>query len=218
MQELLSTYQWEHVDKLINNNREDYGKLIDIIASEQNMEIIVNGEEYFRKMLTEPRGSQASWNTRDQHMLTTIMRIRNRFQEISDEIPKIVVWAHNSHIGNSNATNRGGKTFTENNTWNLGQMAKEIFPNTYSIGFYTDTGTLTAGKGKNETAIQEINKANCYSYEYIFSLVCSHTKMKQFLINLRNFKTRERVTDNKSIIIGKTINPFYENNYIENEV
>lgn len=205
MQELLSTYQWEHVDKLINNNREDYGKLIDIIASEQNMEIIVNGEEYFRKMLTEPRGSQASWNTRDQHMLTTIMRIRNRFQEISDEIPKIVVWAHNSHIGNSNATNRGGKTFTENNTWNLGQMAKEIFPNTYSIGFYTDTGTLTAGKGKNETAIQEINKANCYSYEYIFSLVCSHTKMKQFLINLRNFKTRERVTDNKSIIISEQI-------------
>ena len=88
MQELLSTYQWEHVDKLINNNREDYGKLIDIMTSEQNMEIIVNGEEYFRKMLTEPRGSQASWNTRDQHMLTTIMRIRNRFQEISDEIPK----------------------------------------------------------------------------------------------------------------------------------
>ena len=81
MQELLSTYQWEHVDKLINNNNEDYGKLIDIMTSEQNMEIIVNGEEYFRKMLTEPRGSQASWNTRDQHMLTTIMRMVMNFKK-----------------------------------------------------------------------------------------------------------------------------------------
>ena len=35
MQELLSTYQWEHVDKLINNNREDYGKLIDIVTLEK---------------------------------------------------------------------------------------------------------------------------------------------------------------------------------------
>ena len=27
--------------------------------------------------------------------------------------------------------------------------------------------------------------------------------MKQFLINLRNFKTRERITDNESIIMRK---------------
>ena len=60
------------------------------------------------KMVLEPPGSQASWNTRDQHMLMTIMRIRNRFQQISGNRypPKIIVWAHNSHIGNSDATRR----------------------------------------------------------------------------------------------------------------
>ena len=46
----------------------------------------VDGEEYFRKMVLEPPGSQASWNTRDQHMLMTIMRIRNRFQQILKNI------------------------------------------------------------------------------------------------------------------------------------
>ena len=188
MHELLATYQWKHVDKLMNNNRDNFEKLVDIIASEQNMEIMVNAEEYFRKMLTEPKGSQASWNTRDQHMLMTIMRIRNRFQEITQEIPKILIWAHNSHIGNSNATNRGGKTFTENNTWNLGQMAKEMFHNTYSIGFYTNKGTVTACKGNNEIAIQSINKANYYSYEYIFSLLCINSKRDTFLLDLKNFK------------------------------
>ena len=205
MQELLATYQWEHVDKLINNNRDNFEKLIDIIASEQNLEIIVNGEEYFRKMLTEPKGSQASWNTRDQHMLTTIMRIRNRFQEITKQIPKIVLWAHNSHIGNSNATNRGGKTFTENNTWNLGQMAKEIFPNTHSIGFYTNKGTVKAGKGNNETAIQNLNIANIYSYEYVFGLLCQKYNRNDFLLDLRNFKTLNPSILNENIIFREKI-------------
>lgn len=168
------------------------------------MEIMVNAEEYFRKMLTEPKGSQASWNTRDQHMLMTIMRIRNRFQEITQEIPKILVWAHNSHIGNSNATGRGGKTFTENNTWNLGQMAKEMFPNSYSIGFYTNTGTVTAGKGNNEMAIQSINKANYYSYEYIFSLLCINFKRNNFLLDFRNIKiTNHTITSENEIFKEK---------------
>ena len=78
--------------------------------------------------------------------------------EISDEIPNIV-WAHNSHIGNSNATGRGGKHL-QKTIHGTGQMAKEIFPNTCGMSFYTNTGTLTAGKGKNETTIQDINKVN----------------------------------------------------------
>ncbi len=231
MQELLSTYQWEHVDKLIKNNIDDFEKLIDIIASEQNMEIIVNGEEYFRKMLTEPKGSQASWNTRDQHMLVTIMRIRNRFEEITQEVPKILLWAHNSHIGNSNATTRGGKTFTENNTWNLGQMTKEMFPKSFSIGFYTNKGTVKAGKGNNETAIQTINSANIYSYEYIFSVLCQKYNRKEFLLDLRNFKTKRRLIVNENSILNEkipgtyrclysgkifhAINRIIENNYIK---
>ena len=84
-------------------------------------------------------------------------------------IPKIIVWAHNSHIGNSNATNRGGKGFEQNNTWNVGQMVKEMFPYSYAIGFYTDNGFVYAGKKDTKIGeIQKLNPAHMYSYENIF--------------------------------------------------
>ena len=54
----------EHVDSFIENPHISLSDKIDRIACEQSFEII-GSEEYFRKMLEEPTGSQASWNTRD---------------------------------------------------------------------------------------------------------------------------------------------------------
>ena len=89
LQDLLSNYQWEKVEDYLKNSKDYNLDPIDIISSEQNIEILANAEEYFRKMVLEPPGSQASWNTRDQHMLMTIMRI-NRFQQICRYPPKII--------------------------------------------------------------------------------------------------------------------------------
>ena len=72
------------------------------LAAEQNCEVVLAADEYYRKCASEPAGSQASWNTRDQHMTTTLLRIQAHLQD-----PKIIVWAHNSHVGDSTATNRG---------------------------------------------------------------------------------------------------------------
>ena len=191
LQGLLASYQWDYVEKYIDQAKQSNLDLVDIISSEQNLEIMVNGEEYFRKMLQEPPGSQASWNTRDQHMLMTIMRMRNRFQYISsdDTIPKIILWAHNSHIGNSNATNRGGKGFEQNNTWNVGQMVKEMFPESYVIGFYTDNGEVFAGKKDNRIGeTVELNKANIYSYESYFNELSEEYNIPRFLIELSKFR------------------------------
>ncbi len=195
LQNLLSTFQWEHVDSFIENPDISLSDKIDRISCEQSFEIIVNGEEYFRKMLEEPSGSQASWNTRDQHMLMTIMRIRNRFSQINDKVPKIIVWAHNSHIGNSIATSRGGTTFTNNNTWNLGQMVKEMFKNSINIGFYTYQGKLIAAeKDKREGVIQDLNESHPLSYEYLFHKVCSKNNLDFFWLDLRDY----RYSKNKS--------------------
>ena len=59
-----------------------------------------------KKQYLEPPGSNASWNTRDQHMIMTIMRL-------TDKLPdsKFIIWAHNSHIGDSIATFKEVKTF-----------------------------------------------------------------------------------------------------------
>lgn len=191
LQDFLSNYQWEKVEEYIKNYKDINVSLLDIISSEQNAEIIVNGEEYFRKMLLEPPGSQASWNTRDQHMLTTIMKLRNRLEDISatNKPPKIIVWAHNSHIGNSIATNRGGQDFTHNNTWNLGQMVKETFPKSKSIGFYTYNGTVTAATPDNTShTIYELSPPPFYSYEFFFHQVAKKLNKNKLFMNLETYR------------------------------
>ena len=52
---------------------------------------------------------------------------------------KIVVWAHNSHVGDAGATQRDMRGET-----NLGQLCRERHPrDTVLIGFSTYTGTVT---------------------------------------------------------------------------
>ena len=70
----------------------------------QNCEVVIAADEYYRKCVSEPAGSQASWNARDQHMTTTLLRIQAHLDN-----PKVIVWAHNSHLGDATATNRGGQ-------------------------------------------------------------------------------------------------------------
>lgn len=210
LQNLLSTFQWEHVDSFIENPDISLSDKIDRIACEQSFEIIVNGEEYFRKMLEEPSGSQASWNTRDQHMLMTIMRIRNRFSQINDTVPKIIVWAHNSHIGNSLATSRGGDTFTNNNTWNLGQMVKEMFNKSINIGFYTHQGKVVAGeKDKKVGVIQDLNNSHPLSYEYLFHNVCMKNNLNFFWLDLRSFRISKQIESNYTYSINEKYRDIY---------
>lgn len=192
IQALLSNFQWDHVDSFLDDPEVSKKDKLDRMSCEQSFEIIVNGEEYFRKMLEEPSGSNASWNTRDQHMLMTIMRIRNRFCQIFGETPKILVWAHNSHIGNSIATSRGGKTFANNNSWNVGQMVKEMFPKSTAIGFYTANGTVTSAfKDQNRGISQELISPHILSYENLFKNVCTKLNINEFFIDLRNYKDSE---------------------------
>ena len=112
------------------------------LDAEQCCEIIISSEEYYRKLLSEPPGSQSTWNARDQHMCTTLLRIQNHLENAN-----IVIWAHNSHIGDCTATARGGVSFERNETWNLGQMVRATFPEqTHIVGFYTFKGQVLAAE------------------------------------------------------------------------
>ena len=131
----------------IQNNSEKYIKkckelnidTIAVISAEICCDVMINSYEYFKKQYLEPPGSNASWNTRDQHMLMTTMKLK-------DKIPnaKIIIWAHNSHIGDATATEHGGTDFSNNNSWNLGQMCRAMFENTFIIGFGTYNGSVLA--------------------------------------------------------------------------
>jgi protein-L-isoaspartate(D-aspartate) O-methyltransferase len=54
---------------------------------------------------------------------------------------KIVVWAHNSHVGDARATEMSARS-----EWNLGQLCRQELSDdgVYTIGFGTDHGTVAA--------------------------------------------------------------------------
>jgi erythromycin esterase-like protein len=52
---------------------------------------------------------------------------------------RIVVWAHNSHLGNARATE-----LSRYGEWNLGQLVRERYADSVMVGFTTYTGTVTA--------------------------------------------------------------------------
>ena len=58
---------------------------VERLAAEQNCEVVIAADEYYRKCVSEPLGSNASWNTRDQHMTTSLLRIQAHLND-----PKMV--------------------------------------------------------------------------------------------------------------------------------
>ena len=63
----------------------------------QNARLVTNAERYYRIMYY---GSRASWNLRDEHMFATLKNLLAFYGTDS----KAIVWAHNSHVGDSAAT------------------------------------------------------------------------------------------------------------------
>jgi erythromycin esterase-like protein len=104
--------------------------------AEQNARLVKNSEEYYRTMF---RGRVSSWNLRDRHMAETLDALITHFDRQGGR-SKVVVWEHNSHIGDARATAMG-----ESGEWNVGQLSRERFGNeAILVGFSTYRGTVTA--------------------------------------------------------------------------
>jgi erythromycin esterase-like protein/predicted phosphoribosyltransferase len=94
-------------------------------------------EEYYRTMFG---GRVSSWNLRDSHMADTLDALADHLSRQRGEPARIVVWAHNSHVGDSRATEQGsGGEVT------LGKLVRERHPGDCLLaGFTTYSGTVTA--------------------------------------------------------------------------
>lgn len=143
---------------------------LDQFNIEQNLECMIAADEYYSKQRLEPPGSRASWNARDQHMMTTILRLRAHARElfgIDEKDLKIIVWAHNSHIGDATSTPMGGTNFEHNEKWNLGQMCRNTLENVFLVGFYSYCGEVRAAKKwGGEGQVMTLNPAVDYSFEH----------------------------------------------------
>jgi erythromycin esterase-like protein/predicted phosphoribosyltransferase len=104
---------------------------------ERNAATVRAAEEYYRSMFGD---RVSSWNLRDRHMAETLAALADHLGRERDEPVKIVVWAHNSHLGDARATEMGAEGEV-----NLGQLVRERHGRDCRlIGFTTYTGTVTA--------------------------------------------------------------------------
>ncbi len=141
----------------------------------QNARLIQHAEEYYRAMFQD---HISSWNIRDRHMAETIHCLAEHLQNKHQKPAKIIIWAHNSHLGDARATE-----LSEKGEINLGQLIREQHLKTYSIGFSTYEGTVTAAQdwdGPHKTKI--INPGLHGSYEHLFH----ELQYPNFILPLRN--------------------------------
>jgi len=135
--------------------------LADLFHAEQNARLVQNAERYYRAMF----GSRvASWNVRDLHMAETLDELAVHLGR-SGPAAKIVVWAHNSHLGDARATELGAS-----GELNVGQLARERHGNdAVLVGFSTHSGTVTAASDWDEPAERKrVRPALAGSHEALF--------------------------------------------------
>lgn len=103
--------------------------------AEENARLVVAAEQYYRSMFTGP---VSSWNLRDSHMAGTLERLVAHLEDRGRA--RVVVWAHNSHVGDARQTSMGLR-----GEHNIGQLARQRFGlGAVLIGLTTCTGTVSA--------------------------------------------------------------------------
>ena len=168
-------------NSLLHSRMDEFAALDRFFDAEQNARVVKDAEEYYRAMFGD---SVASWNLRDQHMMETFVAL-SRHLGLRQAPAKMVVWAHNSHVGDARATAMG-----QAGEWNIGQLARQRYgDDCRSIGFTTYSGTVTAAsEWDGPTRTIPVRPARADSYESLMH----DTEIPAFTLNL---KKPSRVAD-----------------------
>ena len=150
------------------------------LDAQANARLVKNAEAYYRVMY---HGSAESWNLRDTHMFETL----NMILDAKGPGSKAVVWAHNSHIGNSAFTDMG----MHREELNIGQLTKEKFGTAARlIGFGTHSGTVAAADDWDEPMkVKRVRPSLPESYERM----AHDSEVECFLLDLREGERDERL-------------------------
>jgi erythromycin esterase-like protein len=191
---LTKTCEDEVVAQLQDMHRrgEDYLRRDGFVAedefffAEQNARLVRNAERYYRSMF---QGRVSSWNVRDQHMAETLDALMAHLSRRQSR-PKIVVWEHNSHLGDARATQMG-----ESGELNVGQLVRERYGReAVLIGFSTYRGTVTAASdwdGPMERKV--VQPALAESYEAMFHQV----GIPRFLLTWKDTRLGDELRDRR---------------------
>ncbi|MDB5106927.1 MAG: hypothetical protein JWP91_4616 [Fibrobacteres bacterium] len=164
------------------------GDADDLFEAEQNARLIVDAEHYYRTMFL---GRVSSWNLRDRHMADTVDALSGHLLRMrthegrsgrgafgGSPPAKIVIWAHNSHVGDARATE-----FADVGEINIGQILRERHGReTFLMGMTTFTGTVMAASDWGAAAeAKRVRPAMEDSFESIFH----ETGSERFQLDLR---------------------------------
>ncbi|HEY9515869.1 MAG TPA: erythromycin esterase family protein [Gemmatimonadaceae bacterium] len=179
---LTASCEREVIDQLVELRRgaADYaqrdGRVApdDLFFAEQNARLVRNAERYYRAMFG---GRVLSWNLRDQHMADTLDALVT-FLDSQGRRVRVVVWAHNSHVGDARATQ-----MRADGELNVGQLIRQRFEReTVLIGLTTHHGTVTAASDWDAPAERKVVRpALPESYEARFHEVMQDN----FFLDLR---------------------------------
>ena len=171
-----------------------------VFSTEQNALIAVNAERYYRAML---QGGPDSWNVRDSHMEETLERLLDFHGEGS----KAIVWEHNTHIGDANATDMADVGMR-----NIGDLARTHFKpeDVVLVGFGSFEGSVIAGKSwGDEMRVMNVPVAPRDSWEYLM-----HTASPENKLLITNNLMKEPYLSNRigHRAIGVVYHPEFEYN------
>jgi erythromycin esterase-like protein len=146
-----------------------------LFEAEQNARVVANAEAYYRGMYA----SVSTWNLRDTHMMDTLDALSAHLERLGRS-GKVIVWAHNSHVGDSAAMSHRA----ERSEITIGHLCRQRHPrDTVLVGFTTYDGTVTAASNWGGDAERKIVRpALAGSYEALFH----ETGLPSFLLLLDN--------------------------------
>ncbi|MCZ8205029.1 erythromycin esterase family protein [Gemmatimonas sp.] len=149
----------------------------DRFFAEQNARLIRNAEHYHRALFGHPA---LSWNVRDRHMMETVQSLR-AFLQAEQRHGALVLWAHNSHLGDTRATE-----MHELGEVNVGQLVRQAFGRAAClVGFTGYVGSVTASDTWGGTArCMRVSPAHPGSYEALFHEVASGGPAPNFTVDL----------------------------------
>lgn len=170
----------------------DGERFLDVV---QNARLVTNAERYYRTMYY---GSRSSWNLRDSHMFETLESLLAHHGPDS----KAIVWAHNSHVGDSRATEMSWR-----GEFNIGHLCRVKFGDgMYSVGFGTHGGTVAAASNwDSPMEIKTIRPSLPESYERL----CHETGITNFLLPLRHAKDRNLIQGLNTSRLERAIGVIY---------
>ena len=176
-----------------------------VFSAEQNALVTVNAEKYYRAMI---KGGPHSWNVRDRHMADTMERLLNFHGDDS----KVIVWEHNTHIGDARATDMANEGM-----YNIGELARleHHEKGVVLVGFGSYKGTVMAGKRWGaEMQVMPLPEAKTGSWEYLLHKSGSEDK----LLVMDDFTKDDMLMENQlgHRAVGVVYNPAYEQygNYV----